>query len=218
MYGLGQKRFELLQMIYGKQLKDAHIQCIDSMNVVKQDCARDAVYKGSANDEYTNFRKKHESFEDINAYIHTMRQQDIIGKKNQKFNIRKRFEDFYKLENKLIDAEKKLDDDSIRLLSREFYNIIKRGCKAGIMSVTLDSSKHHIHFSLDGIDMLNVVTKDSFYSHIGVPSYTGVELRCAYRLREQLNGKLHFYENGVEVSAPWEKDPGLWRRYTPKSS
>lgn len=218
VYGLGKRRFELLQRIYGNQLKDAHIQCIDSMNVVKRECAWDAVYKGSANDEYTNFRKMHESFEDIDAYIHTMCQQNAIGEKDQKFDIRKRFEDFYKLEKKLIDAKTLSDADSQHQLSREFYKIIKRGCKAGIMSVTLESSNHHIHFSLDGIDMNSVVTKNSAYSPIDMPSYTGVELRCAYRLREQLKGKLHFYENGVEVSAPWEKEPELWRTYTPKGS
>lgn len=219
VYGLGLERFKLLQRIYpSDQLKDTHIQCIDSMNEAKRDCAWHAVYKGSANDEYTQLRKNHESFEDIDAYIHTMRRQDAIGEKDQKFNTRKRFEDFYKLEKKLTGAREKLDDDSLRLLSKEFYNIIKRSCKAGIMAVTLDSSKYHIHFSLDGIDMNSVVTKNSSYSPINMPSYTGVELRCAYRLREQLKGKLHFYENGVEVSAPWEREPELWRKYTPKSS
>lgn len=219
VYGLGLERFKLLQRIYpSDQLKDTHIQCIDSMNEAKRDCAWHAVYKGSANDEYTQLRKNHEFFEDIDAYIHTMRQQDAIGEKDQKFNTRKRFEDFYKLEKKLTGAREKLDDDSLRLLSKEFYNIIKRSCKAGIMAVTLDSSKYHIHFSLDGIDMNSVVTKNSSYSPINMPSYTGVELRCAYRLREQLKGKLHFYENGVEVSAPWEREPELWRKYTPKSS
>ncbi|EPD6501064.1 hypothetical protein ACSC5S_004987 [Escherichia coli] len=86
------------------------------------------------------------------------------------------------------------------------------------MAVTLDRSKHHIHFSLDGIDMDGVVTKTRANPNVGMPAYTGVELRCAYRLREQLKGKLHFYVNGVEVSAPWEKAPELWRKYTPKSS
>lgn len=99
VYGLGLERFKLLQRIYpGDQLKDAHIQCIDSINEVKRDCAWHAIYKGSVNDEYTQLRKNHESFEDIDAYIYTMRQQGAIGEKDQKFNTRKRFEDFYKLE------------------------------------------------------------------------------------------------------------------------
>ncbi|EPD6501063.1 hypothetical protein ACSC5S_004986 [Escherichia coli] len=99
VYGLGLERFKLLQRIYpGNQLKDAHIQCIDSMNEAKRDCARRAVYKSSANDEYTQLRKNHTSFEDIDAYIYTMRQQGAIGEKDQKFNTRKRFEDFYELE------------------------------------------------------------------------------------------------------------------------
>ncbi|MGC7959742.1 hypothetical protein [Salmonella enterica] len=91
------------------------------------------------------------------------------------------------------------DDDSLRRLDKEFYNIIKRGCKAGIMSTLLDDSKHHIHFSLDGIDMDGVVTKTRSNPGAGMPAYTGVELRCAYRLRDQLKDKLHFYENGLEV-------------------
>ncbi|MGG5040824.1 hypothetical protein [Escherichia coli] len=95
VYGLEKRRFELLQRIYGNQLKDAHIQCIDSMNEAKRDCAWHAVYKGSANDEYTQLRKNHESFEDIDAYIHTMRQHDASSEKVPKFNVKKRFEDFY---------------------------------------------------------------------------------------------------------------------------
>lgn len=92
VYGLGLERFKLLQRIYpSDQLKDTHIQCIDSMNEAKRDCAWHAVYKDSANDEYTQLRKNHESFEDIDAYIHTMRQQDAIGEKDQKFNTRKRW-------------------------------------------------------------------------------------------------------------------------------
>lgn len=75
------------------------------------------------------------------------------------------------------------------------------------MSALLDGSKHHIHFSLDGIDMDSVVTKTRSNQRIDMPAYTGVELRCAYRLRDQLKDKLHFYEKGLEVSAPWEKNP-----------
>ncbi|HAG1892177.1 TPA: hypothetical protein G8W59_004245 [Salmonella enterica] len=210
LYGLGEHRFKLLQNIYpGTQLKDIPIQYIDSMNYAKMVCAQNA-----ANDEHTNFRKEYNSSENVDAYIHTMRQQDAISEKDPKFNVRKRFEDFYELEKKIKDAQN--PDKDLHLLSREYYKIIKRGCKAGIMSATLDSSNHHIHFSLDGIDMNSVVTKNSSYSPIGMPSYTGVELRCAYRLKEQLKDKLHFYENGVKVSAPWEREPELWRKYIPK--
>ncbi|WP_080172080.1 hypothetical protein, partial [Salmonella enterica] len=168
LYGLGQERFELLQKIYpgtqvkGKvtQLNDIPVQYIDSMNRAKMDCARDTVYKGSASDEYTYFRKEYQSSENVDAYIHTMHQQDAIGEKDPKFNVRKRFEDFYTLRKELIkNDEGNLKDDSLRRLNKEFYNIIKRGCKAGIMSAPLDGSKHHIHFSLDGIDMDGVVTK-----------------------------------------------------------
>ncbi|EBV3280433.1 hypothetical protein DOH34_25160 [Salmonella enterica subsp. enterica serovar Wangata] len=220
LYGLYPERHKLIRQIYPNGIKDVHIQCIDSINSVKNYCAKSVVYSGgSVSDEYTVFRELHNSFEDVEAYIHTMRQQDAIGEKDPKFNVKKIFEDFYKLEKELIKIDEgKLNDDSLRRLNKEFYNIIKRGCKAGIMSVPLDGSKHHIHFSLDGIDMDSVVTKNSSYSKIGMPSYTGVELRCAYRLRDQLKDKLHFYENGLEVSAPWEKNPELWREYISKGT
>ncbi|EJW9339437.1 TPA: hypothetical protein ACNPV2_004889 [Escherichia coli] len=40
VYGLGLERFKLLQRIYpSDQLKDTHIQCIDSMNEAKRACA-----------------------------------------------------------------------------------------------------------------------------------------------------------------------------------
>ncbi|EIC3513034.1 hypothetical protein K9928_004126 [Salmonella enterica subsp. enterica serovar Oranienburg] len=235
LYGLGKKRVDLLQMIYPgtqikdklTQLKDIPVQYIDSMNYAKMECARDAVYKGSASDEYTNFRKEFQFSENVDAYIHTMRQQDAIGEKDPKYNVRKRFEDFYKLEKELVETAKKERNDNLlcrhndgplRRLNKEFYNIIKRGCKAGIMSAPLDGSKHHIHFSLDGIDMDGVVTKTRSHPESGQPSITGSELRCAYRLRDQLKDKLHFYENGIEVSAPWEKNPELWRKYIPKGA
>ncbi|ELH9453260.1 hypothetical protein RQX78_003814 [Salmonella enterica] len=227
LYGLGKSRHELLQKIYPgirvnnkiTRLKDIPVQFIDSMNYAKMECARNTVCKGSASDEYTNFRKEYQSSENVDAYIHTMHQQDAIGEKDSKFNLRKRFEDFYKLEEKLRKNDKgKLTDNSVRRLSKEFYNIVKRGCKAGIMSTLPDGSNHHIHFSLDGIDMDGVVTKTSTNPRAGTPAYTGVELRCAYRLRDQLKDKLHFYENGLEVSAPWEKNPELWRKYIPKGA
>ncbi|EEJ1579061.1 hypothetical protein AXQ96_004450 [Salmonella enterica subsp. enterica] len=235
LYGLAQERFELLQMIYpGTQVKgkvtqhnDIPVQYIDSMNHAKIECAKNTIYKGSASDEYSYFRKEYQSSEYVDAYIHTMRQQDAIGEKDPKYNVRKRFEDFYKLEKELVETAKKERNDSLlcrhndgplRRLNKEFYNIIKRGCKAGIMSAPLDGSKHHIHFSLDGIDMDGVVTKTRSHPESGQPSITGSELRCAYRLRDQLKDKLHFYENGIEVSAPWEKNPELWRKYIPKGA
>ncbi|HHA3380590.1 TPA: hypothetical protein ACODKK_003174 [Salmonella enterica subsp. enterica serovar Freetown] len=196
LYGLGEHRFKLLQKIYpDTQLKNIPIQYIDSMNYAKIECARNAT-----NDEYTNFRKEYNFSENVDAYIHTMRQQDVISEKDPKFNVRKRFEDFYELEKKIKNAQN--PDKDLHLLSREYYNKIKRGCKAGIMSATLDSSNHHIHFSLDGIDMNSVVTKNGFYSPIGMPSYTGVELRCAYRLKEQLKDKLHFYKMALRFLLP----------------
>ena len=30
--------------------------------------------------------------------------------------------------------------------------------------------------------------------------------------------KLYFYENDIKVSAPWEREPELWRKYIPKGS
>ncbi|HCL4863571.1 TPA: hypothetical protein N2E68_003696 [Salmonella enterica] len=220
LYGLAQERFELLQKIYpGTQLENIPVQYIDSMNRAKMECAMHTVYNNSASDVYTNFRKEYQSSENVDAYIHTMRQQDTIGKKDPKFNLKKKFEAYYKLEKELIENDEgNLKDDSLRRLDKEFYNIVKRGCKAGIMSALLDGSKHHIHFSLDGIDMDGVVTKTRSNPEAGMPAYTGVELRCAYRLRDQLKDKLHFYENGLEVSAPWEKNPELWRKYIPKGA
>ncbi|EBS5119657.1 hypothetical protein DRD53_11925 [Salmonella enterica subsp. enterica serovar Telelkebir] len=218
LYGLYLERCRLIRQIYPDGIKDDNIQYIDNMNYIKNECARNAVYNGSASDEYTYFREEYQSSEDVDAYIHTMRQQGAIGEKDPKFNVRKGFEDFYKLRKKIINERGKIDDNSLRRLGKEFYNIVKRGCKAGIMSTTLDNSKHHIHFPLDGIDMNSVISKDNSYTESGLPSITGSELRCAYRLRDQLKGKLHFYENGLEVSAPWEQNPELWQKYIPKGA
>jgi uncharacterized Zn-binding protein involved in type VI secretion len=88
----------------------------------------------------------------------------------------------------------------------------KRGSKLGI-EMTAQNASHHLHFVLDGLLIEHIVKK--------IPpdglSITASELRYAYRSRERLNGKIHFYQNKQEVLPPWETDPQLWQSYRPHS-
>ncbi len=51
--------------------------------------------KNAANYEYSNFCKEYNPSECVDAYIHTMHQHDASSEKVPKFNVKKRFEDFY---------------------------------------------------------------------------------------------------------------------------
>lgn len=89
----------------------------------------------------------------------------------------------------------------------------KRGSKLGIeMAARSDDMK--IHFILDEINMESVVLKEGGLKE--GRSITASELRYAFRNKERLNGKLHFYRDGKEAQAPWEASSKLWDRYMPK--
>jgi insecticidal toxin complex protein TccC len=91
----------------------------------------------------------------------------------------------------------------------------KRGSKLGL-EMAAQGTGNHIHFVLDGLDIPSIVRKEG----AGGQSITASELRYAYRNKERLKGKIFFYQNNVQVAAPWESDPELWSQYTltPKGS
>ncbi|ETS29764.1 RHS repeat-associated core [Photorhabdus khanii NC19] len=95
----------------------------------------------------------------------------------------------------------------------------KRGSKLGL-EIAANSEKTKIHFVLDGLDIEQVVNKTKGSDHLKAgpgESVTASELRYAYRNRERLKGKIHFYENDKETSAPWDKNPTLWQNYIPNN-
>lgn len=91
----------------------------------------------------------------------------------------------------------------------------KRGSKLGL-EMTAQGAGNRVHFVLDGLDIPSIVRKEG----AGGQSITASELRYAYRNKERLKGKIFFYQNNVQVAAPWESDPELWSQYTrtPKGS
>lgn len=95
----------------------------------------------------------------------------------------------------------------------------KRGSKLGI-EMAANNGKTKIHFVLDGLNIEQIVHKekdpDPKKAGLG-ESITASELRYAYRNRERLAGRIHFYENGEETIAPWEKNSELWQQYIPKN-
>ncbi|CAQ84895.1 MULTISPECIES: hypothetical protein [Photorhabdus] len=95
----------------------------------------------------------------------------------------------------------------------------KRGSKLGI-AMAASNEKTKIHFVLDGLNIQEVVNKQKGSTPLEQgrgESITASELRYAYRNRERLAGKIHFYENDQETIAPWEKSPELWQNYIPKN-
>ncbi|NHB95209.1 hypothetical protein [Photorhabdus stackebrandtii] len=95
----------------------------------------------------------------------------------------------------------------------------KRGSKLGI-EIAASNQRTKIHFILDGLDIKKVVNKTKGPTPLKAgpgESITASELRYAYRNRTRLAGRIHFYENGKETIAPWDKDPELWQKYTPRN-
>ncbi|WP_434525282.1 hypothetical protein [Photorhabdus asymbiotica] len=95
----------------------------------------------------------------------------------------------------------------------------KRGSKLGI-EIAASNQRTKIHFIIDGLKIEDVVNKTKGPAPLKAgpgESITASELRYAYRNRARLAGRIHFYENGKETIAPWDKDPELWQKYTPKN-
>lgn len=89
----------------------------------------------------------------------------------------------------------------------------KRGSKLGI-EMTAQNASHHLHFVLDGLLIEHIVNKTPPHGL----SITASELRYAYRNRERLKGKIHFYQDRHEVHPPWVSDPKLWKSYKPRNA
>jgi len=108
------------------------------------------------------------------------------------YSVRKTFE-------KYVDADDKFGQ-----------KLIARASKAGLSTILNSGRTDVIHFTLDGLDMEQVVMKTR-------PSATSSELRYLFRNREKLADKVLFYRNNMLVDAPWRTDRAGWSRYTPKS-
>lgn len=87
----------------------------------------------------------------------------------------------------------------------------KRSSKLGIEMAASDAG-NKIHFVLDGLDYSAILSKQGYEGQ----SVTSSELRYVYRNRLRLNEKIHFYEKGEEVPAPWVSNPTQWKAYTPR--
>ena len=97
------------------------------------------------------------------------------------------------------------EDNTATLKEMEYYLAIRRSCKFGLEYVCkTTASAVRIHFALDGIDIKKITRKelDAGRSYI-----TGSELRFAYRNWADFKGtgKILFYIEGTQVSAPWEQ-------------
>lgn len=135
------------------------------------------------------------------------------GEKNPKFNLSKIYEK----------TASKYDSDyyhSWALAALAPKLLWKRGSKLGI-EMAARNGKTKIHFVLDGLNIEQVVnkTKGSTPLEAGPgESITASELRYAYRNRERLGERIHFYKDDKETIAPWDENPELWQNYIPKSN
>ncbi|KPU61878.1 RHS repeat-associated core domain protein [Pseudomonas fluorescens] len=109
------------------------------------------------------------------------------------YSVRKTFE-------KYVDADDKFGQ-----------KLISRASKGGLSTILNSGRTDVIHFTLDELDMEQVVMKTR-------PSATSSELRYLFRNREKLADKVLFYRNNMLVDAPWRSDRAGWSRYTPKSA
>ncbi|WP_339545650.1 RHS repeat-associated core domain-containing protein [Pseudomonas sp. RA_35y_Pfl2_P32] len=91
------------------------------------------------------------------------------------------------------------------------HKLISRASKAGLSTILNSGRTDVIHFTLDELDMEQVVMKTR-------ASATSSELRYLFRNREKLADKVLFYRKQMLVDAPWRTDQAGWSRYTPKSA
>lgn len=106
--------------------------------------------------------------------------------------------------------------------------IAKQKCKAGL-DYFIRRTENHVHFCLDGIDMLSVpkknylnedvfdypIGKSTDKSDVKVRSITGSELRWVFRNRldHRVQARVQFWQNNIQVVPPWHPPhPVAWRR------
>ncbi|WP_261278620.1 RHS repeat-associated core domain-containing protein [Serratia quinivorans] len=130
-----------------------------------------------------------------------------IGERNAKFNI----PSIYREVRKSPDSSQ-YHEWAITPMVIAPKLLWKRGSKLGI-EIAASGAGNKIHFVLDDLEISSIVKKEG----IGGQSITASELRYAYRNRERLVGKIHFYKDKVETISPWAADPELWESYIPKS-
>lgn len=134
-----------------------------------------------------------------------------------------------KLQKQTGNELKKGEDNRATLKEMEYYLAIRRSCKYGLAYVCSTTSKQvKVHFALDEIDLTKIAAKELHGNRLIV---TGSELRFAYRNWDKfkVTGKILFYIEGDQVSAPWEQkttedaklagkvtgyaDEGIWAAY-----
>jgi hypothetical protein len=133
-----------------------------------------------------------------------------VGEENPKFNVESIYREVAKNYNK--DEYHELFTGMPAVMGYVPKLLWKRGSKLGIEMTAQQSASHHLHFVLDGLSINNIVNKTPPHG----TSITASELRYAYRNRQRLIGKIHFYQGGKEVAPPWESDPVRWQSYIPK--
>jgi insecticidal toxin complex protein TccC len=140
---------------------------------------------------YTNIKARYEGIASTAA--NKQFSESYAGKlSGGHYSVRKTFE-------KYVDADDKFG-----------HKLISRASKAGLSTILNSGRTDVIHFTLDGLDMEQVVMKTR-------SSATSSELRYLFRHREKLADKVLFYRNNMLVDAPWRTDRAGWSRYTPKS-
>ena len=90
---------------------------------------------------------------------------------------------------------------------------IRRACKAAIDYITSRQGRR-LHFLLDSLDMNRIINKTD-------TSMTGSELRYIYRRWSRsadVQKRVWFYRNSVQVDPPWVTHRSAWDAYHPKSA
>lgn len=119
--------------------------------------------------------------------------------KNEKFR-------FKYLADRVTKESEHLNTTTMNRLAENHFK--KNGCKIGI-ELAKKMPHVYIYFILDDLSILKVIKKEN--------SFTGSELRYIYRNRHELNDKIIYIKNGIEVKAPWIENPEIWQAYIPKN-
>ncbi|EOW1998245.1 hypothetical protein ACNZ64_000299 [Enterococcus hirae] len=88
--------------------------------------------------------------------------------------------------------------------------LIVRGCKIGLDSAR-DNENVTIYYCIDDLDMKRIIEKKD------KKAFTPKKIRYLFRNWKDFEGKVHFFEDGYEVPAPWKTSPNEWESYKPKS-
>ncbi|PHM67763.1 hypothetical protein Xsto_00052 [Xenorhabdus stockiae] len=168
------------------------------------------IYRNYLNSFFNHLSSSHvhNKYHDINKYRGFQEKMKSI---NDRTSYQQLTDDEKRKYNEQIDEIMKSD-----IVERNM--VVGRKCKVALSwiftSNSVETKDSHIHFILDGIEMLHVITKKTKPNRYGQEekSITGKELRWIFRNRgdSRVAAKIQFWLDGKPVAPPWEFSRDIW--------